>query len=536
MKKFIIILIAFSFAGCSKDFTERESLTQIAKDNFWKSEADAQLAINGIYDALQDAALYGGVLNNNNNTFSSAGLTMYDCLTDNLYNNYKFQGPGNYMIGIATASTGMFSSLWSASYRGIGRANAAIENIELMPTTLISQDKKNALFGQALFLRGLLYFNLAVYFEDVPLITKVQTLDEAYVPKNTYQEVTAQVIKDLTDAVNFLPVTYPAAQYGYATKGAALGLLARVQLYNKNYQAVLDATATLLTLGYSLNASYPQLFTEQGELSREVVFSVRYNQDVSQNGEFFSATFLGNPAIDKNPMPNLVKDFYCTDGKPITTSPLYTPGTLCNNAPQKNNRDPRLTASVFFVGDVFLTDRPTVVMRAGAGCAAPNGGGPPTHYGLKKYLRTTSVSATGITVGNPGGQDFYVIRYADVLLMRAEALIELNQLTAEVYTLINTVRQRVNMPTVQSVEGASLSQAALRDVVRHERRVELAFEGLRFYDLKRWGDIQNAFNRAIADNVNGYTPIFLPGKSTVFPIPLSELNVNSNLVQNPVWQ
>lgn len=530
MKKIIIAIIAFSLAGCSKDFTERESLTQIAKENFWKSEADAQLAINGIYDALQDRSLYSGNLN------VTAGLTMFDCFGDNMYNNYKWQGIGNFMIGIGTPSDGIYSGIWNSSYKGIGRANAAIENIQNMSTTLISQDKKNAFFGQALFLRSLFYFNLAVYFGDVPLITKVQTLDEAYVPKNSYQEVSDQIVKDLTEAANLLPASYPAAQYGYATKGAALGLLARFHLYNKNYQGVLDATATLLTLGYNLNTSYAQLFTEQGELSKEVVFSVRFNQDVSNNGEIFSATFLGNPAIDRNPMPNLVKDFYCTDGKPITTSPLYTPGTLCNNAPQKNNRDPRLTASVFFVGDVFLTDRPTVVMRAGQGCAAPNGGGPPTHYGLKKYLRTTSVSSTGISVGNAGGQDFYIIRYADVLLMRAEALIELNQLTTEVYTLINTVRQRVSMPTVQSVEGASLSQAALRDLVRHERRVELAFEGLRYYDLKRWGDVQNAFNRARADNVPGYTPIYLPGKSEVFPIPLSELNVNSNLVQNTVWQ
>ena len=128
-----------------------------------------------------------------------------------------------------------------------------------------------------------------------------------------------------------------------------------------------------------------------------------------------------------------------------------------------------------------------------------------------------------------------MIRYADVLLMRAEALVESNQLS-EVYTLVNQVRQRVNMPTVQSVEGASLTQAQLRDVVKHERRVELAFEGLRYYDLKRWNQVQTAYTKAIADNVNGYAPIYLPGKSEVFPIPLDELNVNSNLVQHPAWQ
>jgi hypothetical protein len=519
MKKLIIVISFFALGGCSKNFTEKQSLTQIASDNFWKSESDAQLAINGIYDALQDRALYSGNLN------AAAGLTMYDCFGDNLYNNYKWEGPGNYMIGIATPTLEMFGSVWSSSYKGIARANAAIENIEKMSLTLISQPKKDALFGQALFLRALFYFNLAVYYEDVPLITKVQVLDEAYVAKNTYAEVMAQVILDLKDAANKLPAAYPAAQYGYATKGAALGLLARAYLYNKDYQGVVDVTNTLLTMGYTLHNNYAQLFTELGENSKEVVFSVRFNQDVSNNGELFSGTFLGNPAIDKLPMPNMVKDYYCTDGKPTTTSPLYNPGTAANNAPQKLNRDPRLLASVYFRNDIFLTD----LNRAFATS--------PTTYGLKKYIRNSSVSSTGISAFSPGGQDFYVIRYADILLMRAEALVELNQLT-EVYTLVNQVRQRptVNMPTVQAVEGAALGQAQLRDIVRHERRVELAFEGLRFFDLKRWGLVQAAYNRAIADNVSGYTPIYLPGKSSVFPIPLSELNVNANLVQHPAWQ
>lgn len=517
MKKIMILIFAFYIAGCSKNFTEKGSLTQIATENFWKSEQDAQLAINGIYDALQDRALYSGNLN------GTAGLTMYDCFGDNLYNNYKFEGPGNFMIGIITPSDGMFNNLWNSSYKGIARANAAIENIDKMPTTLISQDKKDALFAQSLFLRALFYFNLAVYFEDVPLITKVQPLDDAYVAKNTYQEVNAQIIADLNSAINKLPVSYPSTQYGYATKGAALGLLTRVNLYNKNYQGVLDATSTLLTLGYNLNANYAQLFTEQGELSKEVVFSVRFNQDVSNNGELFSGTFLGQPAVDKQPMPNMVKDYYCTDGKPITTSPLYSPGTASNNSAQKNNRDPRCTASIYFRNDIFLTD----LNRAFTTNA--------TTYGLKKYIRNTSVSSNGISAFSAGGQDFYVIRYADVLLMRAEALVESNQLS-EVYTLVNQVRQRVSMPPVQSVEGASLTQAQLRDVVKHERRVELAFEGLRYFDLKRWGQVQAAYSKAIADNVSGYSPIYLPGKSEVFPIPLDELNVNSNLVQHPAWQ
>lgn len=511
MKKLLIIVVVLVLTACSKDFLDKHSLTQIGEASFWKNEQDAILGINGIYDVLQDRILYSGNLNGN------AGFPMYDGFGDNAFNSYKFEGPGNFMSANIDPSNGFFSALWTSLYKGIGRANVALENIENIPVANIPDASKQVLIGQALFLRAIFYMNLAIHFREVPLVLKVQKLEDAYVPKNTYPEVSDQIVKDLKDAALRLPATYPAAQYGYATKGAALGLLARFQLYNKDYQGVLDATATVLTLGYSLNASYPQLFTEQGEFSKEIIFSVRFNQDASNNTELFSSTFLPVPKVDQQPMPNLVKDYYCTDGKPITTSPLYNP-----NAP-KNNRDPRLIASVYFRNDIFLVD----LNRVFTGNTA-------TTYGQKKYIRNTA-SATGISVFNPGGQDFIVLRYADLLLMRAEALVELNQLTAA-YSLINQVRARVNMPTVENAEGQNLDQATLRKIVRHERRVELAFEGLRFFDLLRWGTVAEAFQRVALDNIPGYGAIYRGEKSQVFPIPLSETTANAKLIQNPVWQ
>lgn len=522
MKKLFIIIIVLAVAGCKKDLLDKHSLTQIAADNFWQSEQDANLAINGVYDVLQDRPLYSGGLN------GTPGIPMYDNIGDNAFNSYKFEGPGNYMIAnIDPSNTSLFQALWVSCYKGIGRANNALENIGKMPTSVISEASKTALLGQALFLRSLFYMNLAIYYQDVPLVLKVQTLDEAYVAKNTYKEVADTIIANLKKAADMLPVSYPAGQYGYATKGAALGILARFQLYNKDYQGVLDATTTIQTLGYSLNPNYAQLFTEAGEMSKEILFSVRFFQDggVSNNGELFSSFYNGQPKVDEQPMPNLVADYYCTDGKPISTSPLYNPGTAANNAPQKNNRDPRLLATVYFRNDIFLTDlnRPFTSNNS-------------TKYGLKKYMRTLNNSATGIAIFNPGGQDFIVLRYADILLMRAEAMVELNQLES-VPELVNQVRARVSMPTVESVEGSGLSQAALREIVRHERRVELAMEGLRFFDLKRWGTVQQAFERAAADNVVNYTGItYRGGKSETFPIPQSELDANASLVQNLVWQ
>ena len=512
MKKILIIgIVTLALSGCSKSFLERGSLTDIGDANFWQTQNDALLGINGIYDVLQDRVMYSGNLN------GDAGLPMYDNFGDNAYNSYKFEGPGNFMVGNIDPSAAIFNGLWTSCYKGIARANVALEKIPQIPSSAISDTTKQSLMAQALFLRALFYMNIAIYYQDAPLILQVQGLKDAYVPKNTFQEISAQVVTDLKSAAQSLPVSYPASQRGYATKGAALGLLARFDLYIKDYQGVLDATSQIMSLGYNLNPSYSQLFTEAGENSNEIIFAVKFYQDVSNNGELFSGTYAGIPKVDEQPMPNLVNDYYCTDGLPISQSLLYDP------AHPKANRDTRLNSSVYFKGDTFLID----INKVFAGNTA-------TKYGLRKYLRNSS-SSTGIATFSPGGQDFIVLRYADVLLMRAEALVELNQLD-EVPSLIDLIRARVNMPSVENVEGAGLSQDQLRNIVRHERRIELAFEGLRFFDLKRWGLVQQAFQTATSDKIAGYSPNYRNDKSEIFAIPQSELDANTQLVQNPVWQ
>lgn len=519
MKKILFICLALAFSiGCKKDFLEKHSLTSINAGNFWQTEADGKLGINGILDALQDRTMYSGTLN----TYDGAAIPIFDGIGDNCYGNYKGEGPGDFMVGNVDPSKPLFKGLWVSSYKGIARANLALESIPGIPSSAISETSRKTLLAQALFLRSLFYSNLAIYYQDVPLILKLQNIGEAFVPKNTYQEVYDQVVKDLKTAANDLPPSYAPDEAGYPTKDAAWALLARMYLYNKDYQGVLDAISKISVR--PLNPSYAQLFTEQGESSSEILFAVKFLEGASNNGELFSGTFIGIPRVNTQPMPNLVKDYYCTDGKPITASSLYNPGTSTNNAPQKLNRDPRLLASVYFKNDVFVVDQNKVF----AGNTA-------TTYGQKKYVRNKT-SAGGVSTFAPGGQDFIILRYADILLMKAEALVELNQLS-DVPGLVDQVRARVNMPKVEDVEGknTTLNQADLQKIVRHERRVELAFEGLRFFDLKRWGQMEQAVARAAADNVAGYTPIYQPGKSEVFAIPLTETINNTNLKQNPIW-
>lgn len=517
MKKiFILVLVVATTINCSDDFLDRSSLTSIAEDNFWQSEDDAFLALNGVYSSLQGRSMYGGGLN------AWIGFPGFDNFGDNAFNQFKWEGAGIFMEGTLTADAGPINNIWQDHYRGIARANLVIQNVQEMDSELIEEASRNDILGQAFFLRGLLYFNLATYFEEVPLITEPQLLEDAFVPKNTYQEITDQVILDLTNALDLLPqqLARPDNQFGYATRGAALGLLARVQLYNHNYtgeNGVLALTEQLIGMGYALHPNYGELFSLEGQNSPEIVFSVRFDRDPNNsNGEDFSATFLPTPKVDERPMPNLVNDYYASDGLPINESPLFDPQD------ESANRDPRVNATIYFPGDLYLIEPEERVFT----------GNSPTGYGKRKYIRRAPEPDSG-GVGGAGSQDFYLIRYADVLLMRAEALAETGDL-AGAADMVNQVRARVNMPSVQEVEGIT-GQNEMIEIVRHERRVELALEGLRFMDLKRWGEVQQAFQRAVADPVGPYNPNYQGQRSEFFPIPQDELDVNPELEQHPAW-
>ena len=512
--KFILTFVLITTMSCSEDFLDRPSLSQIAEDNFWQSEDDAFLAINGMYSNLQSGSLYGGNLN------GWQGFPGFDNLGDNAFNQFKWEGPGVFMEGTITTNSGPIGQVWTDSYKGIFLANSIIEQVELISTDLVDQETKNELFGQALFVRALHYFNLLVYWEEVPLITEVQDLEDAFVAKNTSEEIYNQIVEDLAFASENLPESFPEEQFGFATKGSALSLWARVQLYHQVYEGengVINLTQKVMGLKYSLYPDYSSLFTPQGETSNEIIFSARFfREQGTNNGETFSATFGGTPKVDQRPMPNLVNEYYATDGLPIDQSPLFDPQN------ENANRDPRATATIYFPGDIYLTDLNRTF-----------NGNSPTGYGQRKYIRREDTDSEGVRSFSPGSQDFYIIRYADVLLMRAEALAETGD-AAGAMDLVNQVRDRVDMPKVEDVEGM-VGADQMIDIVRHERRVELALEGLRFMDLKRWNEVENAFIRALQDPVGPYNPQYLGERSEVFPIPQSEIDVNPELTQNPAW-
>lgn len=516
MKKIASLLIlVLIFASCSQDFLDESNPNALASDTFWKTVGDVDKALAGVYSQLYSIDFYNG-----NSSGQNAGVYRLDFLSDNGYCNWDYINGAGIARGDYSPTDGLVGGLWAACYRMIRRSNDFLENVDRVRT--ISEANRNVMKSEVRFLRALAYHHLAMCYRDAPLITATQTLAEGLVPKNTYKELSDYVINELKaiTAGTELPVT---ATKGRITRGAALGLLARFYLYNKNFTESAETAQKVIALNqYNLATPYTTLFTLAGESSKDVIFAVQYAGPglAAGIGAVFNGYFAPTPQVFTVALPNLADAYYCTDGLPITSSPLY-------NATNKTlNRDPRFNATLVTTNSMFR------------GAAILPSALVPTRYRLRKWA-DESVATTNNPFDN--AQDFYVIRYAEILLTRAEALLESGTYTEkEVVDLVNLVRTRATMPKVEAVEGTGLSKQQLIDIVRQERRVETAFEGLRYYDLKRWGilkeqavDVYMKVDKVQAPAIQNR--IFEP-RHLVWPIPQREIDANSALVQHPEWQ
>ncbi len=515
MKKIIaFLMVVLVITSCSEDFLKETNPGALASDNFWKTSGDVDKAFAGVFAQFHALDFYNGNISGQN-----AGVYRLDFLSDNGYCNYNYINGAAIVRGTHTPTETLVSSFWTACYKMIQRSNDFLGNIDRVKA--VSEANRNIMKSEVRFLRALAYHHLAMCYRDAPLIKATQTLDEAKVPKNTYKELSDFVISELNDITKGteLPVTVVK---GRVTRGAALALLARFYLYNKNYTESAATAQKVIDLNqYNLSTPYPTLFTVAGENSKDVIFAVQYETNTTAGvGAAYNAYFAPAPQVHTVALPNLADAYYCTDGLPITRSPLY-------NATNKIlNRDPRFNATIVTTGSLFR----------GATILATNLA--PTRFRLRKWAD----EATLVPADN--AQDFYVLRYAEVLLTRAEALLESGTYTeTQVRNLVNQVRVRATMPKVEDVEGkggVSLTKQQLIDIVRQERRVETAFEGLRFYDLKRWGILKertiDAYISIDKAQASLETRVFEPSRHYVWPIPQREIDANSALIQHDEWK
>lgn len=506
-----LILSTLFLSGCVDNLLDRDPVASLSPATFYQDENQCKMALMGVYSALQPV--------------TSTYWFQLDFMSDDAYCQDAWQGSKEFGEWAQNSSSGAAYDRWTQNYRMIVRANTFMLNLKDAP---INDDAKAKMMAEAKFLRAYAYADLITFFGDVPIVEESQTLENAYVSRTPKADVLKYVLDDLNAAKDVLPVQYTGTEVGRATQGAALALKCRILLYNEQWADAASAAQDVIDLDvYDLYNDYAGLFEEANENNIEVIFDVQYIKTLQpQPWPSSCLSFTNWPTL--NVTVDLINSYYTINGKPITEDSSYDP-----QDPYKD-RDPRLAASVVLPGSQYGS-----VTFIPANDQVPCGARP------RKYADIGNADPYNCAINQ------IVLRYADVLLMRAEALIESNNIDSEVYDLINQVRQRpsVRMPKIEDVEGSNLSQDELRKILRHERRVEFFMEGTRYVDMLRWKD------QSLVHDVYGYnkttlsdpsspatwkfeevkvaTRTFDSSKGWLWPIPLTERQNNSNLTQNP---
>ncbi len=459
MKRLIFSLFAIiSVASC--EFLDETPKDFLSPANFYTTDNDAVAAVNAVYDQL---GYYG--------SFWQLGERPSDNLQD---------GPVSRDISLElhsftwNSATGIFGSMWQQMYRSINYANTALEQI---PPIEMEETLKKRLLAEAKFLRSLSYFDLVRNFGGVPLITKsTASFDNLFTDRASEEAVYDLIIQDLQDAENGLPLNYASNETGRATRGAAKALLARVLLYTGDYAGAAQKAKEVIDLGeYGLLDDVKDLWQVTNENSVEHIFSVQYLAGVQGSG--YSSAFA------------------IRGGEPPLTgfSSAIVRQDLLDSF---ESSDERRVASVL------------------ESYTFPDGSTKTYDPHVWKFYDETAVDPT------EGSTNWPVIRYAEVLLIYAEALNESNNGPVQAaYDAINTVRNRSGLANLPD----GMNQTQFRDAILQERRWELCFEGHRYYDLKRMDKLastMSAFNITVED------------KHNIYPIPLREIDANPNLEQN----
>lgn len=484
--QFLVLIVALAIlSACKSDYLDKYPLSGPADDLFFNNQEELVLAVNGAYRYANYTPLDNMPLNLLTDNASDIGWDR---------NNSPLQsiGKGNH-----DSTNGFALTIWTEAYKVIAKCNFILDNLEKVKdkTTPAIFNRSRA---EARFLRAYTYHYLVDNFGDVPLVTRVLTLEEMKVPKNPKSEVIDFVLKELTEAAPDLDVTYSGANVGRATRGAALAIKARTALYNQRWAVAAEAAKAVMDLNvYSLHNNFGTLFNYSGQNSNEIIWSFQYlkasrtkthstpNNLVSRNGLGFT---------NKVPSQSLVDVYLCTDGLNIDESPLFDPAT------PYLNRDPRLTFTIAVPGSIYFNYQ-FETHRDSVRCwnynttpatrvenqDAVNAFATFTGYCWKKYVDFEDrLDRTNSEL------NIIQIRYAEVLLIYAEAKNELQQLDQTAYEAINRVRTRpsVNMPPITMGK----TEAEFRSLVRKERLYELAMEGFRLSDLRRWKIADKAMN------------------------------------------
>ena len=538
MKKIIYILVAI-LALNSCDVLDMKPLDKVSDADVWEDSALIELYVNASYNSI-------------NHEFSQ------HMLSDASDETYCIHNWANFWViqkGEMTSDnvTGISEKInyWKSAYSNIRTINVFFDRIDDAP---VETDLKNRMKGEMKFIRAWIYANLIWRYGDVPLITDLFELNQDYkVKRDSYSDCVDFITKELDEAMTWLPAKSSSETLGRATGDACKALKARVLLYaaseqnnpshsKEKWEAAAEATKAVLDAGYSLGNDYQSVFLEDND---EILFARYFTQANSTDFMLFNGRNGSNGWTGENPTQNLVNAYEMTNGElPYLNEELplkINPASGYDESNPYAGRDPRLDASILHDGSMWA-GRETETWHGGLDSPESSIGSwnaSKTAYAFKKFM-VESIPPSGSSVKPENPWIFF--RLAEFYLNYAEIMYELgNEEQAREYVNKVRARQSVNMPPVTA------SGEKLRDKIRNERRVELAFEGHRFFDVRRWCIADETENRDLlamniqkqADGTKTYEVTMLLKRSfleqhKLVPIPRTEIDKSEgSLVQNP---
>lgn len=469
------------FNSCKKTFLDVNPAGKVAATQFWQTQADATAAVSAMYANLHEwtnIAFAPIAIESVGSDDAEKGSSPTDASFFNDFHNFT-----------ANSGEGQISDFWGGEYKTINFANQVLDNV---PAINMDGALKTRYLAEAKFIRAYAYFRLVRAFGGVPLRLHVpKNASEYNIPRSTKAQVWAAIETDLTDAAAALPATYSSADIGRVTKGAALALHAKAALYQQKWSDVLSYTNQVSTLGYSLFANYEQMFRTNNKNNSESIFEIQ------------------NMLIPNNPGASSSQYSQVQGVRGSTGGGWGFNVPSADLAAAFEAGDPRRDATIIFRGETTPE-----------GDVIPASGDNPM-YNQKSYV-PFSLYVSGFNEGCQ--QDKIVIRYADVLLMNAEANNELGNAAAALVSLeLVRARARAGNTTILP-KVTTTDQGALRTAIYNERRVELAMEYDRYFDVIRQGRGLAVFGS------RGWKA----GKNEVWPIPQNEIDLSAGvLTQNP---
>lgn len=559
MKTYIIsvVLLAMGLASCAD--LDLNPLSEGSSEAWYSNETEIEMSVNDLF----------------RNVFWPA---LNDEWTDDFTRREALTPITN---GTINGEWGVVNNVWSNTYKVIARSNTILANLHRVQGT-VPEAIVNGFAGNAHFIRAAKYAELVFLYGDVVYSTEILDLEEAFTLSRTDKMIIkAGVYEDFDRAAQLLPVSYGSSENKKATKSAAYAMKARFALQMGDFAIARDAAKACMDLGVNtLHPDFEILFLTQTRNPSEVIFAIPRSRqlNVTYGVRNFLPRNVGGWGAAEAPSWDLFHGFLCTDGLPIDESPLYDPRNPFEN------RDPRCAATIveFQSRHLNFTYEPhpdsVTVMNFNTGNRQPNNDtrSVAIFASFNGLMRKKGVDEDWLT-NYQAENDMIIMRYADVLLMYAEAKIELGEIDQTVHDAINQVRARAYKVPFTDVGSypalTTTDHTALRKIIKMERRMEFAFEGVRYSDIIRWGIAEKVLNQDIygmldpaelktkvvnaglwffpmtpeidEDGIADLSPMFEQGlvkrlairrfeapRQYLWPIPSKEILINANLNQN----